>query len=365
MRLVTASSLQRYFRCPSAAVLPKFDHHSAGAEFGTRLHSWVEAYVSGGADSAKPLETEDIEQYARNPYLLRALDEIGSLGGARTEVKFAGDPLAGEAMEGPPNLGHRDYSWVPAGWIAGTADIVVDCGDAVKVIDLKTGHTDPPPAHLNEQLKFLGWAAARALGKEEAHVSILRVWPGGDAAKWQEEFRLDAFDLDEEQDRLAELLADIHGAKADPESRASVGEACRWCDSLPFCPAAKAWVRAALGDGFNLESPDECGKAWCALEAMEATAKRLRQFLEARARLAPYQTPDGRTVQLKVRSGRESIDAGKAMPVLEKYGISLPPSVTKTSLKKAAGKLYGDVMKDLADAGAIKVGTAKETVVAE
>ncbi len=350
MKRITASSLQRYMECPASAVLPAYSHHNDGASVGTLLHEWVEGYLNG----APPVPSPEIEQWARSPYLLAALDEILEMGAPNTEVKFAGNPMAGEA-QALQTLGQRDYSEAPQDWICGTADIVIRHPDSVTVIDLKTGYTDPPPANRNWQLKFLAWAASRAYGVTEASIGILRVWSGGDSAALLPLVKLHELDLDLIQDALANLQADLSEAEHAPDAYLSTGPQCRFCDSLPFCPAVKAEV-SALGEEVDLSTDDGAAEAWRRLETVEAIAKRARQALERRAVFKPIPLGDGRVVAEVDKEGRESIDGAVAIPILRELGIQPPVSLSKTAIKKAAKKNYDAVMARLAKAGAIKPG---------
>lgn len=142
--------------------------------------------------------------------------------GWRAEIPYALNVRTGEAQELELD-GARRYPELGPHWVCGTADAVRIDGDAIEIVDWKTG-THPPRAKGNGQLASLALAAATVHRRTRARVQIVSVSPSGCVA---DAHALDSFDLGAWRDEFARAHA--HVPHADPEPGPH-------CDAL-YCPA--------------------------------------------------------------------------------------------------------------------------------
>ena len=162
---LTASRLELARSCPGSFALGPHVSPAPGeaAEKGTAIHAFLEAILDGvDPDEALPELPE-----ARAVCEKIDAREVHEVAGPdpSTETPLGWDPATGEAREAPrATTERRDYSALPEGWVAGTADAVSEEDAAVRVTDWKTGAFEVPDPGENPQLLFLGLAAARAPG---------------------------------------------------------------------------------------------------------------------------------------------------------------------------------------------------------
>src|SRR5690606_22357045 len=126
---------------------------------------------------------------------------------------------------------------------------------AVVVYDYKTGWSAQDDAADHWQIKALALAAARAYGKSNARLGIIRVWESG--AVSYDVATFDAFDLDRIEvdlcavlDRRFEAIEEIRAGRVPT---VTTGRHCRYCPAFHACPAQVALVRQAAAAPEELE----------------------------------------------------------------------------------------------------------------
>lgn len=182
MRRLTASSLSLASKCvyPWTSGLAWDSTSGPAAKMGTAFHSAAEHYVTTGKADLDALGDE----HKLQPYLRKKLAatferwrewaDQQATGEWKCEIPFAVDPLTGDAKV-IESKGPRDYSAAPDGWMTGTADVVDSSGE-LEVIDWKSGNYVEHPS-TNPQMRVLGFAAARAFGRDRVTVRIVRTLP--------------------------------------------------------------------------------------------------------------------------------------------------------------------------------------------
>lgn len=141
------------------------------------------------------------------------------------ETGFALDPWAANAR--PLQMkGARDYSGATEDDVCGSADII-ETGDALAVMDVKTGRWLDDPAE-SEQLLTLALAAKLAHGRRgPVKAALLKVNEEGVTPLWTE---YDEFRLEEHRLSLAERLDEARG-----NPMPNPGEWCRRCPCSSTC----------------------------------------------------------------------------------------------------------------------------------
>jgi len=269
----------------------------------------------------------------------------------------------------------RDYSACPAGWIPGTADLVIRFTDGTCLVaDHKTGARRVDPAGRNGQLLGLSAALCAAWGCPAAEVAIVYVWESG-------AHTIDRADVDGLG--LAVFLADLRRA-IDPrltEGTAKAGEHCRYCPASGSCAEGPLALAVASGGVHGMAATME-GRA--RLLALRDLARDLPGLIDEALRTAIAQgrdaLPDGSRLVLR-ETARETIDADKAHAVLaDRYGdpaarIGAPAVVAhecgkSTSLAtlakwlreeggdtRPAKAITAEILGALRDAGAVRTST--------
>ncbi len=335
---ITASRLGLAKSCPGSFALGPHVSPAPGeaAEKGTAIHAFLEAVLDGvDPDEALP---EDPEARAVCEKI-DARDVYGVAGpNPSTETPLGWDPATGEAREAPrATAERRDYSALPEGWVAGTADAVSAEGDAVRVTDWKTGAFEVPDPGENPQLLFLGIAAARSRGKDRAILQVVRVNEDGTLRARTAELGPDDLALAEAS--LVAVLGRVEKSREGvPELRP--GRHCRFCPALYRCPAVAAEATALLEDPFEELDPASAARAWERLAACDAAIKRAREalFLYVAGRGGQLPLDDARSLRI-VEGRRQSLDPKIALGIVrERFGedaADKAASVSPTSLKKA------------------------------
>lgn len=340
---------------------------SADAEVGTEVHAAIAAMLAGQPEPAHSDEAD--------PYLRAWRTAAVARDGWRPEVAVAYDPATDTAVEVPAKGGHRDYSGLSAGIIAGTADAVRVDPAGVVVADWKCAagidlHADP--ASDNLQIAFYALALCRAHGATEARVCVVRIDADGVTEDWHD---LDAAALDAVSWRVAEIVAAI------PRSRPTPGPWCaeRWCPALAVCPAAAASTEAmilATAPAPLAITADNAPRLLARLDLAEAACEAVRAGLRAYADAAGgIPLADGR-IWRRHEEARESValdgPAGaEALAILARHGCAGAVREKRTAswdairdvlreaypgrdAAQARKELEGALRADLAGAGAIK-----------
>jgi hypothetical protein len=346
VRLLTASSLQRYAMCAASAVLPRVESapHERTVR-GSAIHSFLEAVPVVGREEALATVPEEW----RAACALIDLDAL-PLDGAKVaqEVTYAFNVATGKARELGRSLG-RDYRGTcKATEIVGTADVVGLSADgtAVYVDDFKTGRSELARAAVNWQLRMLALAACRTYGARRAHVSLIHIEDNGTA--WADRASFDAFDLDVIAADLRALVARVREAAEAVAAGASptctTSDLCRWCPSLTYCPAQTALVRTVIGEldtdpagGFATPvTVEQASTAWERLKSIKAAIKRAEQALYTYAAAHPIPLPGGMVLG-PVETSREDVDGEIARRVLaEIHGAEVAERACDWSTSKAA-----------------------------
>jgi len=322
VRLPTASEIELALTCSGSALLPRHGLESQWMSLGITKGAFFEALIGGVGREQALAAIADPDTRA----VCEALDLDGlplEPAAYAAEVAFAWSPITGAARELGRGL-ERDYSAAAEGEMVGTADVIALLGDdGVLVADWKGEHAHVTAPARNPQLRWLALAACRAYGRRRAVVEIIR--PGEDRA-WRERAELDAFDLAEIAEEMRALVQDLQRAAADVP-RLVLGEHCRRCKSMPYCPAQTALVRdLAAGDGALVTrmaeslTPDTARAAWHRLQAAKGALERIEQALRTYASFEPISLGDGRVFGPQ-RIRRESLDGTAVFHVLrERYG---------------------------------------------
>jgi hypothetical protein len=333
--VISASQLLRVINCPGSESLSHASLRSEWADSGTKKHAELEEAINAGE------VPEELAEFIPD--------------GAKAEVKLAYDVASGEGRV----IGYgsdRDYGELGPFEIPGGADSLLDDGERVHVIDAKSGWMDVPRPRDNPQLMFLGLAAARAFGRDEAKLTVLYVREG------QKPFRVvdtvDVLDLD----AFASKLRGIHRRVAEQVARirdgrmpdVTEGQWCRYCPAAHACPAKTALVR-------RMVSGDEASELEMMIPLDDATArlayerlghaknllKRIERVLYARAAEQPIPLGEGRYFGKRRKMGNESLVGDVVYRVMrERYGQAVADQAvtreaTKKALKEALGKVVG------------------------
>jgi hypothetical protein len=346
-RLPTASGLTRALACPTSCVLTQTtSSESSHASLGRQVHTFLERVAKGEGVACAVLGlSSEAKAFAEAIDLERLPVDLLS-GGWDAEVPFSYDLDSGEGRRLDAASG-RVYGAVPASTVVGTADLVRVAGDAVLVVDAKTGRGWLPPPGQSGQLRFLALAAATAHGASEAIVGHLSLRPDG--STWLEVETLDALELGLVREQLQDARRAVESRHVAPRE----GAWCRYCPAFNVCPA-KAALAAAVVQAPPVLSPETAAAAWKRLREVKAVLGRVEDALREYAEQAPVPLGDGLELAA-VTTLRETYDAGIAQQVVrEMYGDEVAAGVVELSTTK--GRIEAAVRTGLA---ALKAGGKK------
>ena len=246
MKLPTASQLERAAICPGSAALPHVQNITPAAERGTAIHAFLQRAASVGRDAAL-VDVPNDWRPACEAIDLDSLPQVDASAYA-AEVALAFNLTDGTARELGRNIG-RDYT-IAGDEMAGTADVLAVAQRSALVGDFKSGRGHVSRARDNWQLKFLVLAACRAYGRERGDAVIIRLRENDEP--WFDHAEFDAFDLDEIESQLGNVVADIIDARADVAAghlpKLVTGDHCRYCASFTHCPAQTGLMRTIVED---------------------------------------------------------------------------------------------------------------------
>lgn len=178
------------------------------------------------------------DEFALAPAMLRdvkamhrqIVDWLGPFSVIASERSYAIDPASGGVQE-MAELERRDYSAAPPNWIGVTLDLLLDAGERVWIVELKTGRSglEHPRDHMQVRTQAL---AVRALRKG-VQATVLKVTPDS-AIEVAEPHVYSRVELDAHARLLRDIAADM--AKEEEPATPMPGE---WCDKA-FCPARGA-----------------------------------------------------------------------------------------------------------------------------
>lgn len=352
--LPTASALGRAVECqvPWTWGLKWHYEPSAAADFGTAVHAAAEALATGQTAPRPTLPNSDLSRYERCVANLKAWLASQPPSERVAEVAFAYHVATGQSRR-IVTAGARDYSDKRPGEIVGTADLVSTPVGLLTVDDYKTGRPEyTDPIATNMQMRFLGLAAARALGASSVRIRLVFVSESGVET---DEAVLDELDLCDVAAELSTMAAKLQGRPP-----ANPGSWCRYCPVIHDCPATKATL-AKLDAPMSIEiaSDEHCAytlkRIKLAKAALEQIEKAAKDYVRARGE-AGIPTGDGKVYGL-VKVRRETIDlsAPGAMAIVGRHlgeradelvtaKLSLTKSAVDSALPKAdARALYADL----------------------
>ncbi len=324
---VSASALERAFRCPGSFALPQANTTNEWAEAGTANHAASEEAVESGDPP------EDVR---------RILGDAAHT--ARAEVMlvydFASDRgrIVGQGTA-------RSYGEIASTEIPGTADILAYDADRVYVIDRKLWQSAGAAA-ANAQLAHLAIAACRALGRTEATVALIYETGRIDRAD------LDMLDMSAHRARLRSVHASL-AAQAERLARGAMpdvaeGSWCKYCPAAHVCPAKVALVRrlvsGAEADELSMLIPLDDETARIAYERLgyaRNLLKRIEAAVYARAAESPIPLGDGKFLGQHQKVGNEKLDGDVTYEVIRAtYGQAIADQAverraTKSGIKAA------------------------------
>lgn len=249
----------------------------------------------------------------------------------------------------------RDYGTPGPFEIVGSTDVVGVVGDAVVILDWKTGFANVEPAASNEQLHFYALAACRALGKDSAIVRIVYTQTG-----IVDEAELGPLDLAE----FADVLEQLHARVGQRQAQRANGETldttegswCKYCPSKAFCPSKNALLvqigahgLAMIGD--STMTPFRASEAYREVVHIEQLVKDARKRLEAYVDdFGPIDIGGGQLYGRFARKGNEKLDGNIAVQAIrdvvgesakEFESVAIERKVTKAGIKRAAEQIVG------------------------
>lgn len=325
----TASGLSRMMNCAGSVLLPRAENASQWADAGHDEHA----------------EIADQHTAGTLPEWIARLVPAG----ARSELALAFDVATRQGRIIGENIG-RAYGNVAPFEVVGSADMVGIDGDAVVVLDWKTGFLDVEPAATNPQMAFYALAACRAFGKDRAIVRIVYT-----KSNRVDEAELDALDLAAFADRLESLFRRVALAQSTRAAGAPVntreGSWCRYCPSKSVCPS-KVGLLAQVASGGLAATGGELTPALAA-SAYEQLVRIEQIVKEARARLltfveeqGPIDLGNGRAFGRYRKLGNRKIDARGAEPVIravlgpEAVDVAIERSTSQAAIERAC-KQFG------------------------
>jgi hypothetical protein len=367
MTLPTFSALPRAFRCRASTVLPRVDHETEDARAGTARHRYFQR-VTEISQGGKSLEDARFAALEEAPEADRAILELIpvatlQLQSVAAEVAIALNLETGRARELGRGI-ERQYQGVQPTEIVGTVDRLALLGsDAIYLGDYKGRAHRREPAE-DEQLLAGAVTACHLLGRSAAEVEIIRIV---DDEPVHRRARLEAFDLDSFESRLVELAGRIEADQAGYTTEheiplATTGDHCRYCGSVPYCPAKLALARAAVGgdseelkrlskEGAALITPENAARIYTLVHDAEDVLKTIKEAVADYARVTPFQLEDGRIYGVPPGAEKRDIpDGKKALAALkELFGEAANEAakveVTVSGFDKATRALLGGALK--------------------
>lgn len=376
----TASSLERAGRCIGSAILPRVDEVTDAASRGLAIHAFLARVAEVGREEA----LGDVSEEFRPVCAAIDLDVLPTSAlEVIAELAMAYDPETGTARELGRNIGRR-YPPVGPYEFVGTADVVTVSAADVLVADFKTGRGMITPATDNAQLRLLGLAASRLFERRRLRVAIIRITEEG--TPYFDSADFDAVGLDIIEEELRDLGRRISHAKdlleiGEPPP-ITVGNHCRRCPSLIYCPGQTTLVRrlasepAGSGDEpFAALTPEQAATAWARLKVAEEVVRRGREALYAYARDYGIHLANGVVVG-EVETQRRQLDGRAAFEVLDRlHGLDVARAAVEIEASQASieralrgvaeetgeklAKLKRRVMAELEQVGAVSVRTSR------
>lgn len=301
------------------------------AIIGSAVQCRVTAVIRSEPDPGLPdtLQGQDRERAERLSERAIAWTKANQRIGWRSEVKLAWSPSTDIARELPPSFDAegketlRDYSAAKGDEVCGSTDVLTMAGDAVEVVDVKTGST--PLESYVPQVRTLTLMGARRFGVSRGRWRLVKIHEDAEPEELTGE--LDSFDLDVIAGDLAERRAAI--ATAEP----NVGPACidLYCDARVTCPAttqavaelipAEALVRHTFRMTTKVEGPEHAAWMLDRVRLVESAAKAVKEAIKAAVPEGGWELPDGSRLTETTRQ-MPRFDRHKATALLRQLGAT-------------------------------------------
>jgi hypothetical protein len=276
---------------------------SPALERGSAVHADIAA-----AMMRKPTSGLWTEQVARATSLIETLDHCLYV---YVEPAFAYDPETDSSRFLGEDIG-REYEKHGAkqGEICGSADVVLNYGHELVVIDWKTGNSwDDFNTKHSGQLRMLGLMAARAFDAHRVTAYVCNV-DSGDVASYE----LDVLDLDAQAAELQDML------RAIPDAEPVPGEHCRVCPARRSCKAHTLTLAAA--PTWTITTAEDIRRIYpllaVAREKLETIEKKIHGHVAAHGEV-PLE--GGKVLRLTTQS-RTAFDKKRALALLEEKGAT-------------------------------------------
>lgn len=368
---LSASKLELALACPASASLltPVVEVETSYASDGTDEHALIEAALRGGDLPPREEWTSTFARWYSDYYTVapapygRVVDE-GQRNG-RTwypEVALAWDPATGRVMMEPArdDKGHRDYVWVPEGWVPGSCDAyaieVDEWGTTLWVVDWKTGAAlDVSRAERNWQAKFLALCLRRIAEERGVRVDRVRleVVHVNERRVWANAATIDRLNIEDFEADLVEMVEQVTGPT--PPLRPGGHCKAKFCGSYGVCAATAGALDVVtrepdlalpahpfLVEG-EFSSNDHAAYQYMLIEAAEARLKRGRAVIAEHIRKRGHiRLPSGKYYGLQP-TRREEYDAtvpGALAALQDVFGPGWTKAatirITKTGITDAA-----------------------------
>lgn len=348
MKMPTASKVGEARRCPPSALLPHVSEEREEALAGTRLHEVLVLLVESERSNSGviPALTSAEREWAEH-----VVERMPELMGAAFETTYSWDVLT-ETAELLGSKLDRNYPALPSSTVVGTADAIIDHGNRIEIVDLKTGLTPLGEPHQLPQLRALAAMVAHWY-KLDVQVTLLHapagqtpwiargpIWTPKDIKVIETEL-LDLFD----RLLVTEPIVKSGGMNAGYRT----GQHCTNCPAFEACPAMNAWIRRLAQTPDSVERDVEelinhqtASLALDRLELIEGIAKRLRSSVSRWAVYNPIQRADGRVLGNHTVE-REEFDTAQTFDFLkDNYGLPVVREAfsfetSKTAITRAVG----------------------------
>ena len=275
--LPSCSAFDRIYACPGSASIPtEVATSSADAERGTLIHSELELWLKSVSGDV----SQDLQQLSEP---------------ARKCAVQIREVLA-------------LYNFVPTRWIveqrmwiydglkkvaSGKADIIIDDGERLMVIDYKTGRGNVPHPSRNHQIRGLAVAANDAIGPRRQVIGVI-IQPDGFPYGPQ----CAVFDEDDLVQIRQEIDAGLLVAR-DGNAPRQAGGHCKYCPHKPSCPEHLLALSLSAPIGPIVPSSmgawlDACAMAQSIIDFVKDEAKKMT---EAGVEIAGYKLVGGGTTK--------------------------------------------------------------------
>jgi len=347
MSLPSASSLQLAAICAGSQVLPHVRSLASGAmERGTAIHRFLEL-VRPESDRETAIAQVPVEYQD----LCRLIELSGLPIGEQyqREVGLAWNHAtgAGRLFE----VVNRKYKDIDPAEFYGTSDVVGIFENHVEIWDWKVGfggHLTAPEHNL--QLKFYALAAARAHGKLEARVGLIKINEEGDITRL--DHSLGELDLLMVESELRDIATNVRKAQRQQVDRGVPdvveGPHCKNCPAQLHCPARLGLLQKVFGlDVQTIAktlSTKAKAEAYQKASAIRDIAEQIIKAVKDSVHEEPVDIGNGRTLKLvNVQNKVIDSDANKVIDALkEEFGDEVARNVvfnsldlTQTAIKKA------------------------------